>query len=501
MPAYRFGDFLLETDGFRLTRGRQPIEVSPRPFDLLAYLVTHPSQLVTREELFQALWPDVIVTDNALTQLVSELRHTLGDSSGSPHYVQTIARRGYRFIAPVAVEHAPDEIDHTDTRDRRSRETSNLDALRAVTEGRLQLEALDHSAVDSALENFDRAITLDPSFAGGYVGRANARFWQYERGRFGYRPDAALLASAIGDARRGITLAPEFAEAHATLAYLLTASMRTDEARAAAQRAIALEPKHWSHHFRLGNAEWGTKRLDALRQCLELYPAFPFAHFQMAMVYVARRDFETASQVLEEGIAVLEGEEAARSRFPANGLYWLVGTIRLSQGDVAGARAAFESELKAGSRMLYASEFSVSALNGMGFACLHADRLEDAEQAFRRSLSAHQEQARAHLGLVIVAQRRHDTTAETEAFSHAADSTAQLRRGGRAIEAALMAAGEKVVAARFEEAVTALDRMLTDMPSGPAGWSIPIDPLFQLRGMTAEATFADVVRELARRAA
>ncbi len=127
MPAYRFGDFLLETDGFRLTRGGQPIEVSPRPFDLLAYLVTHPSQLVTREELFQALWPDVIVTDNALTQLVSELRHTLGDSSGSPRYVQTIARRGYRFIAPVAVEHAPDEIDHTDTRDRRSRETSNLD--------------------------------------------------------------------------------------------------------------------------------------------------------------------------------------------------------------------------------------------------------------------------------------------------------------------------------------------------------------------------------------
>ena len=179
----------------------------------------------------------------------------------------------------------------------------------------------------------------------------------------------------------------------------------------------------------------------------------------------------------------------------------LIGTIRLAQGDVAGARAAFESELKAGSRMLYASEFSVSALNGMGFACLHADRLEEAEQAFRRSLSAHQEQARAHLGLGIVAQRRHDMTAETEAFSHAADSTAQLRRGGRAIEAALMAAGEKVVAARFEEAVTALDRMLTDMPSGPAGWSIPVDPLFQLRGMTAEATFADVVRELARRAA
>ena len=281
MPAYRFGDFLLETDGFRLTRGGQPVEVSPRPFDLLAYLVTHPSQLVTREELFRALWPDVIVTDNALTQLVSELRHTLGDSSGSPNYIQTIARRGYRFIAPVAVEHAPDEIDHSDTRDRRSRETSNLDALRAVTEGRLQLEALDHSAVDSAIENFDRAITLDPGFAAATWAGPTLASGSTNEVRFGYRPDAALLASAIGDARRGITLAPEFAEAHATLAYLLTASTRTDEARGGGATCDRVEPKHWSHHFRLGNAEWGTKRLDALGQCLELYPAFPFAHFQM----------------------------------------------------------------------------------------------------------------------------------------------------------------------------------------------------------------------------
>ena len=500
MPAYTFGVFSLDTDGFRLTRDGRPVEVSPRPFDLLAYLVARPSQLVTREELFQSLWPDVIVTDNALTQLVSELRQTLGDPSGSPQFVQTVARRGYRFIAPVeSVEtiraHA---VGQANTRERRSRETSNLDVLRAVTEGRLQLEALDTSNMDAAVENFDRAIRLDPGFAGGYVGRANARFWQYERGRFGYRPDSALLAAAVNDARRGIELAPEFAEAHATLAYLLTASGRTDEARAAAREAIALEPKHWSHHFRLGHAAWGEVRLDALRRCLQLYPAFPFAHFQMAMVYVARRELDTAARVLEEGIAVLEGTEATRSRFPANGLYWLLGSIRLIHDDVVGALAAFEAELHLSGSTLYASEFSVAALNGRGFALLSAGRLDEAEQALHHSLAIHREQARAHLGLVVVAHRRQHTAGATEALAQAHDATEQLRLGGRTIEAALMAAGAQVVEHRHGEAAGMLGRVLTETPTGAAGWSIPIDPLF--KGLTAVAAFGQVLSRLAERA-
>ena len=57
--------------------------------------------LVSKDDLFKALWPDVAVTDNALTQAVSELRQALGDDPSKPTYVQTVARRGYRFIAPV----------------------------------------------------------------------------------------------------------------------------------------------------------------------------------------------------------------------------------------------------------------------------------------------------------------------------------------------------------------------------------------------------------------
>src|SRR4029453_5282512 len=65
------------------------------------YLAARPSTLVSKDELFKALWPDVAVTDNALTQAISELRQALGDDPVKPKYVQTVARRGYRFIAPV----------------------------------------------------------------------------------------------------------------------------------------------------------------------------------------------------------------------------------------------------------------------------------------------------------------------------------------------------------------------------------------------------------------
>src|SRR5512144_1480164 len=101
IASYRFGPFLLDGASYRLLRDGNPVAMSPKIIDLLLYLVSRPSALVTKEELFNALWPDVAVTDNALTQAVSELRQALGDDPAKPTYIQTVARRGYRFIAPV----------------------------------------------------------------------------------------------------------------------------------------------------------------------------------------------------------------------------------------------------------------------------------------------------------------------------------------------------------------------------------------------------------------
>jgi DNA-binding winged helix-turn-helix (wHTH) protein/predicted ATPase len=102
-----FNSFQLDVANASLRRGKQPIALAPKAFNLLRYLVEHAGQLVTKDELWRAVWPEVSVTDAALTVCVSELRKALGDDSRTPRYIETVHRMGYRFIATVSTEPAP----------------------------------------------------------------------------------------------------------------------------------------------------------------------------------------------------------------------------------------------------------------------------------------------------------------------------------------------------------------------------------------------------------
>ena len=471
--TYRFGPFVLDGSSYRLARDGEPIAISPKIIDLLLYLAARPSTLVSKDELFKALWPDVAVTDNALTQAISELRQALGDDPVKPTYVQTVARRGYRFIAPVEAivprpafpaDARPEEtaavstvavldfenvsgdsslawlasgiaetvsndlraatlrvidriqvveavgrigrdlaalraalaidlavvgsfqrsgdrlritgrvVDATtgetradakadgaleqvfELQDRvvaqlsealgttqarsvqgRHRETSSLEAYQAFTEGRVRLESLDSARVPGAIADFERAIALDARYAAAHVGLANARFWQYQMSRARNQPDGALLARSVDHVRRAIELDRDFAEAHATLAFLLVSAGRSADALAAARRAVSIDPGYWGHQFRLAHAAWGEERLRALAQAVELYPDFPFVHFEAAMVHIARGALDRAESVLREGAIVQDRQADLKQRYPAKGLHWLLGLVRLARGD-AGRR-------------------------------------------------------------------------------------------------------------------------------------------------------------------
>src|SRR5262249_52516867 len=79
------------------------VPLQSQPFQILCMLLERPGELVTRQEMRQRLWPaDTFVDfEHSLNSAVKKLRQALGDSSGSPRFVETLARRGYRFIAPV----------------------------------------------------------------------------------------------------------------------------------------------------------------------------------------------------------------------------------------------------------------------------------------------------------------------------------------------------------------------------------------------------------------
>ena len=499
---YRFGPFSLDAVSYRLVRDHALVALSPKLIDLLLYLVVRPSVLATKDDLLKALWPDVIVTDNALTQAVSELRQALGDDPARPQYVQTVARHGYRFIAPVEVVPSADVEPPAALRSsggpRRSRETSNLDAAHAFADGRLRLESLARAEVPAAIEDFKRAIELDPSFAAAYIGLANAHFWLYESSRYRRDADARLRSLAIEEARCAVELDIGFAEAHATLAYLLASAGQTDEARAAARHAIRLVPDNWAHHFRLGNASWGEARLDALGTCLELYSDFPFAYLQRAMVYVARRAVEHAARALREGIGVRERHRAHRGRFPANGLHWMLGLICLSRGERAQAVAEFDREIGSAGHQLYGPEYAIAALTASGFARLQENAVSPAVDAFQRALERYPEQPRARLGLALAWQRQRRSAAVERELDAARKEIAALQRSERLVDAAMLRAGERVVSGCPDEAIQVLSRLLGEAPAGSVGWIIPIEPLFE--PLRTRPAFREVLQTLATRA-
>jgi DNA-binding winged helix-turn-helix (wHTH) protein len=88
-------------------QGKQLLTLRPRAFAVLRYLSEHPGQLVTKDEVIRAVWMDTVVTDDALVACVLELRKALQDEVQRPRYIETVHRRGYRFIGPVAAGAAP----------------------------------------------------------------------------------------------------------------------------------------------------------------------------------------------------------------------------------------------------------------------------------------------------------------------------------------------------------------------------------------------------------
>ncbi len=99
----RFGLFELDLSAGELRKSGVKLRLQGQPFQVLALLLEHAGAVVTREELQQKLWPsDTFVDfDHSLNTAINKVREALGDSASSPRFVETLARRGYRFIAPV----------------------------------------------------------------------------------------------------------------------------------------------------------------------------------------------------------------------------------------------------------------------------------------------------------------------------------------------------------------------------------------------------------------
>src|SRR6185369_371253 len=98
----RFGTFELDLRAGELRKGGAKLRLGGQPLQVLAILLESPGKVVTRDELHKRLWPDTFVdVDHNLNTAVNKIREVLGDSAENPRFVETLPRRGYRFIAPA----------------------------------------------------------------------------------------------------------------------------------------------------------------------------------------------------------------------------------------------------------------------------------------------------------------------------------------------------------------------------------------------------------------
>src|SRR5437588_2096986 len=102
MPPIRFGLFDVNLKTGELRKSGVRIHLQDQPFTVLAMLLEHPGEIVTREELRQRLWTDEFVEfEQGLSRAINKLRTALGDVAENPRFIETLPKRGYRFIAPV----------------------------------------------------------------------------------------------------------------------------------------------------------------------------------------------------------------------------------------------------------------------------------------------------------------------------------------------------------------------------------------------------------------
>ena len=106
---YVFGDFELDPQRYELRQANVLCAIDPQSFNVLLYLVEHRDRVISKDELFEQLWPQQSVSESTLTQRLRTVRQALGDSGSTQHTIKTTHGRGYRFVAAVE-ERSEEEV-------------------------------------------------------------------------------------------------------------------------------------------------------------------------------------------------------------------------------------------------------------------------------------------------------------------------------------------------------------------------------------------------------
>lgn len=294
-----FADFELHVETRELFRAGRAVKLQDQPARLLELLASRPGQLVERDEIRRRLWGDAVNVDfdQGINFCVKQLRRALEDSAARPRCVETVPRRGYRFVAPVERAAIPeDELARLSVAARRRRPRPSVSLL-AIAAAVAALALLAAGGL-----RWRRSEPAAPAPAEALPAAAREA---YLEGVYLLQKDDADPALARAALRRSVELAPAFAPAHARLAEaLLRGEPAATAAEAQARRALELDPQLAPAHVVMGRIlfyvtyDWDAAGRE-LQRAIELDPELARAYHQYAGWLSARGRHEEALAAAE----------------------------------------------------------------------------------------------------------------------------------------------------------------------------------------------------------
>jgi Tol biopolymer transport system component/DNA-binding winged helix-turn-helix (wHTH) protein len=112
-PIYQFDNVQVEPESFRLLKADAPVQIEPKAFQVLLFLIENRGRLIEKRELLDAVWKETFVTENALTREIAQLRKALGENAREAKYIETVPTKGYRFIADVKIKNGLKSVEET----------------------------------------------------------------------------------------------------------------------------------------------------------------------------------------------------------------------------------------------------------------------------------------------------------------------------------------------------------------------------------------------------
>ena len=306
--VYRFGVFTLDAGDRRLAKRGDALVLAPKAFEVLLALLQKAPHLVTKAEILDRVWPGAFVEEGIVSVHMTALRKALEDDSRDPWCIQTVARAGYRFIAPLADAAVENMTGGCIAEDHE-----------LVGRGRFHLLSASRVEVPKAIAAYTSVIAREPGYAPAHAGLALAHCAEAE---MRLAPPAVAYQAARTSALRALAMDSTCADAQVALGVVLFLSdWNWAAAERSLSRALELNPGHTEALVLYGRLLEALGRLEeglAMKlRALERDPFSPLVHVQIALSFWNQRRYDDAIEWAGKTLALDPDHLLAREQLAA----------------------------------------------------------------------------------------------------------------------------------------------------------------------------------------